>query len=156
MADLIYVDPATKGAIYQGGKTDVEAIETDAYHYDLVVLAANNFQPKHLFTQNPVQLLHIPFDDAIHLSESDRITIRKYALDASLIVLSFIHKGKSVLISCNAGKNRSGLITAFCLMRCCKRCNWDASEAIKLIQEKRPESLTNPDFIDIIMEGPDD
>lgn len=53
-------------------------------------------------------------------------------------------KGKKVLIRCQAGWNRSGLITALVLIRD----GMDAEDAIELIREKRSEyALCNRDFV---------
>lgn len=58
-------------------------------------------------------------------------------------------KGKRVLIRCQAGWNRSGLIMALVLMLD----GYSAEEAIALIRKKRsPHALCNPDFVDFLME----
>jgi protein-tyrosine phosphatase len=52
--------------------------------------------------------------------------------------------GDRVLIRCQAGLNRSGLVTALVLMRD----GYDATEAISLIRERRsPWALCNDDFV---------
>lgn len=56
-------------------------------------------------------------------------------------------EGKRVLIRCQAGWNRSGLITALVLMLD----GIPATEAIDLIRNKRSENaLCNPDFVDFL------
>lgn len=53
-------------------------------------------------------------------------------------------RGKRVLVRCQAGLNRSGLITALILMRE----GYSADEAINLIREKRsPHALFNKSFV---------
>lgn len=57
--------------------------------------------------------------------------------------------GDKVLIRCQAGLNRSGLVTALVLMLA----GWSASDAIRKIREQRAEvALVNNDFVDWLME----
>ena len=57
--------------------------------------------------------------------------------------------GKKVLIRCQAGLNRSGLVTAFVLMKA----GMTAERAIELIREKRSvDALCNNNFVDWIVE----
>ena len=61
-------------------------------------------------------------------------------------------KGKKVLIRCQAGWNRSGLITALVLIRE----GYSPAEAIRLIREQRNEfALCNPDFVEWLYRGMD-
>jgi protein-tyrosine phosphatase len=54
-------------------------------------------------------------------------------------------RGKKVLVRCQAGWNRSGLVTALVLIRE----GYSAAEAIRLIRSKRnPAALCNPDFVE--------
>lgn len=56
-------------------------------------------------------------------------------------------RGKKVLIRCQAGWNRSGLITALVLIRE----GYSAAEAITLIRQNRSEyALCNPDFVEFL------
>lgn len=56
--------------------------------------------------------------------------------------------GKKVLIRCQAGWNRSGLVTALVLMRD----GMEAHEAIDLIREKRsPHALCNKNFVEFLL-----
>lgn len=57
-------------------------------------------------------------------------------------------RGKKVLIRCQAGWNRSGLITALVLMRE----GMEAQKAINLIRQKRsPHALCNKTFVDFLL-----
>ena len=57
--------------------------------------------------------------------------------------------GQQVLIRCQAGLNRSGLLTALVLMLA----GWDAADAIRLIRAKRGQiALFNDDFVDWLLE----
>jgi hypothetical protein len=56
--------------------------------------------------------------------------------------------GQQVLIRCQAGLNRSGLLTALVLMLA----GMDAAEAIRLIRSRRSEvALFNDDFVDWLL-----
>ena len=56
--------------------------------------------------------------------------------------------GERVLIRCQAGLNRSGLVTALVLMKD----GYSAREAIELIREKRsPEALFNDHYVDWLL-----
>ena len=53
-----------------------------------------------------------------------------------------------MLIRCQAGLNRSGLLTALVLMLA----GWEAAEAIRLIRTKRSQvALFNDDFVDWLL-----
>ena len=57
--------------------------------------------------------------------------------------------GKKVLVRCQAGLNRSGLVTALVLMKA----GMTAEAAVELIRDKRsPDALCNDAFIDWIIE----
>jgi protein tyrosine phosphatase len=57
-------------------------------------------------------------------------------------------RGKKVLIRCQAGWNRSGLITALVLIRE----GYTAAEAIHLIRQQRSSwALCNPDFVEFLL-----
>lgn len=53
-------------------------------------------------------------------------------------------RGKRVMVRCQAGWNRSGLVTALILIRD----GWDPKDAITLIRQKRsPHALCNREFV---------
>ena len=54
--------------------------------------------------------------------------------------------GEKVLIRCQAGANRSGLIVAIVLMKD----GYSADEAINLIKSKRPFALSNSEFVSFL------
>jgi len=57
-------------------------------------------------------------------------------------------KGEKVLIRCQAGANRSGLITAIVLMKD----GMSAAKAIEMIRAKRKFGLSNSDFVKFLFE----
>ncbi len=55
-------------------------------------------------------------------------------------------RGEKVLVRCQAGANRSGLIVAIVLMKD----GYSAQEAIDLIRSKRPFALSNSEFVSFL------
>lgn len=63
--------------------------------------------------------------------------------DAAQVINQYLDTGKNVLVHCQAGLNRSALVTATALMQR----GMSADEAIRLLREKRsPAVLCNPTF----------
>lgn len=78
--------------------------------------------------------------------------MKDFAVDELFEIVRFAHtewkKGKKVLIRCQAGWNRSGLITALVLLRE----GWSAEEAIKTIRDNRSKyALKNQVFANWLM-----
>lgn len=121
---------------------------------DVVVLCATDAQP------GPQEIANLrrvypdlggilcPFED----TESQRslpniIRIANKAADAAM---ARIQAGKNILVTCAAGRNRSGLVSALVLMR---RRNLSGQEAVAWVREKRnaafgdePMALSNQMF----------
>ena len=57
-------------------------------------------------------------------------------------VADAMKEGRFVLVTCAAGKNRSGLIAGLAL----RKLGVDGKEAVKAIQKNRPGALSNPRF----------
>jgi protein-tyrosine phosphatase len=88
----------------------------------------------------PSRYAHIP--DGI-LTDLDLDTVRDFAQ----LGVTAIRSGQTVLARCQAGLNRSGLLTAFILLDL----GHTADDAIALIRERRsPYALCNPTFVDHI------
>jgi protein-tyrosine phosphatase len=63
------------------------------------------------------------------------------------LVADAVKSGKKVLVRCQAGYNRSGLVVAFALMRM----GYTGPQAIQLIRQKRsPHALCNERFVEYI------
>ncbi|GGT09462.1 protein phosphatase [Streptomyces toxytricini] len=61
-----------------------------------------------------------------------------------------VRAGRTVLVRCNAGYNRSGLVVAQALVEL----GWETTTAIKDIRKKRsPSALNNPLFADYLATG---
>ena len=129
--------------LWQGGTRDSDMIDSSRYsspasereEFTAIVSLDFRSQPvgpgvkeyRYGFVDGPISLANIK-----HILE-----IADWAYEQWQI-------GEKVLIRCQAGANRSGLITALVLMKD----GLSADEAIKLIQSKRSFALSNSDFND--------
>ena len=86
-------------------------------------------------------MIHAPFDDHELTSAEERI-----ARYASLDVLEALRRGHRVLVTCEHGRNRSGLVCALALVKL----GWHPYLAVDLIQEQRSGALRNGALTDLI------
>lgn len=113
--------------------------------FSILVLAAKEYQP--LAGWYPgVRVVHAPLDDAVP-SSGEKRTIRK----AGLYVASRVAVGKRVLVTCQQGRNRSGIITAVA-MRCLFP-KASPEEIVDHIRRARPDALTNEAFVRAFRRG---
>jgi protein-tyrosine phosphatase len=89
-------------------------------------------------------VIHVPLEDKL----IDRRTWQ-LALVAAYQVTDAIRRGKKVLVTCNAGRNRSGLIVALALHLLSGQ---PAAPIIGYVKKARPGALSNPSFVRAIME----
>ena len=107
--------------------------------FDVLVLAAMEYQPAQLF--NDVEVVQAPMDD---LPTPIRSSMFDIALHASHTIAGALADGKTVLVTCLAGLNRSGLISAMSLM---EAYGMSADDAILKVREARgPNALCNHSF----------
>lgn len=79
--------------------------------------------------------------DMYHVDETRLMRVSEWAYDRW-------QAGDRTLIRCQAGMNRSGLVTALVLMRA----DYSAADAIRLLREKRSEVvLFNNHFVDYLL-----
>lgn len=106
--------------------------------FDMIVLCARELQlPPETFPG--VDVVHAPNDDSVALpltKEKLRIAIR--AADA---VARRIQDGGRVLVTCAAGLNRSGLVSALALH---KLYGWAGDECVRTVRAKRVASKRHP------------
>lgn len=137
--NLIYTHDSG-GKIYQGGKKDIRsAIEYS--DLDAIVFAAYEFQPK--IRASRIIPIYAPLDDNFDPSPEDAKYTIKTANEAAEKVAKLVRQGKKVLVSCQAGWNRSGIITALSIK---KLTNYKGNEIITLIKLNRRFALSNPAF----------
>jgi len=108
--------------------------------FTMLVLCAMEHQPS---ADNfpGIEVIHAPNDD----DDSRRPTSNelRIAIDASQHVLRALQAERQVLVTCWAGLNRSGLVSALALR---KHLGISGSSAIKVVQMMRPKALTNRMF----------
>lgn len=133
--------------LYQGGTDNDAWVNTaaplehgdDATGFDAVLTLFAWAQP---FSWG-VEELHYGFMDA-HPRHADMSRV----VEAARWAYQRWSSGQQVLIRCQAGLNRSGLLTALVLMLA----GWDATDAIRLIRARRAEvALFNDDFVDWLL-----
>lgn len=111
--------------------------------FDIIVLCAQEWQPKLEFPPNnkAKYAISVPFDDNLR-PISNRV---KAAVASASDTIAEEHKnGRRVLVTCFAGRNRSGLVTGLTLM---KRFGLTGESAIAEIKARRgDQALTNPVF----------
>jgi protein-tyrosine phosphatase len=113
--------------------------------FDVLVLSARELQaPARHFPG--VRVLHAPLND-----DAPTLTELRTAFAAAKAVASAGRSGKKVLVTCAAGRNRSGLIVALSLMML----GMKASQATSLVRAARGEhALSNQYFVrELLMLG---
>ena len=100
--------------------------------FEVIVLAAHEYQPR----MRGYQLIRIPLRDA-KPSHADRARIVEVALD----VAERVRRGDRVLVTCNQGRNRSGVIAGIAMVEL----GVDPNKAAAQIRHLR-NGLTNPYF----------
>jgi protein-tyrosine phosphatase len=88
-----------------------------------------------------------PFADGDDMAPDELERTRLTALAVAAELAACLERGESVLASCGAGLNRSGLVSALVLVRL----GMKPGEAIETVREKRsPYALTNRVFQKIV------
>lgn len=136
--------------LWQGGTDDDDVLGDYIASIDVKPqITLENFDAVVTMYQyaNPVDWLVTEYRYCIYDSD-----IEHFNQEELFEVVKFAHtqwvKGKRVLIRCQAGLNRSGLVTALVLMRS----GYTALEAITLIRGTRSEyALFNNEFVEFLM-----
>lgn len=92
--------------------------------------------------------VHAPFDD----DQVDSVVVEQVGRAVGKVVTA-LRRGSKVLVTCNQGRNRSGLVSALALLQISPK--FSPNSVIKLIKDRRvapsgKEALTNPDFCELI------
>lgn len=125
----------TRG-LYQGSKPPPGQLP-----FAVLVLAAKEYQPEIHKFPGVREVIHCPLDDAA-LSQSEATA----AVSVAKRLARHILAGATVLVTCNQGRNRSGLISALTLLRLNGRMT--AGRACHMVRRARgPNALTNPSFV---------
>lgn len=132
--DADYIAPK----LYQGSAPP-PGPELRARGFDLLVLAAEEIQPP-AWAFPGVRVIYAPSDDSSHIPEST-------AHPAAQEVARYLRAGKRVLVTCAAGLNRSGLISALALWYATGR---SGRECVAQVQKRRAYALCNTWFADYV------
>lgn len=108
------------------------------YGFDVLVLCAEEVQPpSHHFPG--VRVIRAPLDDAEVTTD-----LKRTAVAAAHEVAAALLLGERVLVTCNQGRNRSGLVAALALVLVSEL---DGAHAAAQVQASRPRALVNPHFV---------
>lgn len=110
-----------------------------------IALCAREYQPSAIYFPS-VTVLHVPLDDdsTRDLKKEELRTV----LRAVSTLASLLTSGKTVLVTCAAGLNRSGLVTALTMHRAY---GVKADAIIRRIRSARgPWALSNPKFVELV------
>lgn len=124
--------------LWMGGKPPFDR----AINVDILVLCAYELQPRQI--ASPCHVVRVPLhDDVLPMAAQPSV------LRASAEVANALVSKRRVLVTCYAGMNRSGLITALALGRVTKL---NAGEIIHRVRERRGINgvLSNPSFVAFI------
>jgi protein-tyrosine phosphatase len=108
--------------------------------FKALVLSAEEYQPpRHAFPG--VRVMHAPLDD-----HYDPITVEEWdhIIRAANFVVHNVSRGRRTLVTCQAGLNRSGIITALAV---CLLTGASGRQAVDLVQRRRPDALSNSNFV---------
>lgn len=135
-ANLVFVAPRSGGKLWQGGV--MSAMEQGKH--DVIVLAAEEFQPPRGsgMLDPAADIIYAPNDDAELIPAQIQT-----ATDAAVQVADALERGQVVLVTCFAGRNRSGLISALALHTLM---GMSGRHASAFVRQARENALTNPNF----------
>jgi len=108
---------------------------------DVVVFAARELQPD--FAHQDHLLIYAPLDDTIYPTPEEISVAER----AGARVADLLRRGRRVLVTCNEGRNRSGLITGYALLAL----GHAPQDAVALIQAHRPGALSNRAFVNLLL-----
>ncbi len=130
-----------RGEIWQG---DAASALYAPGRFDLLVLCAEEWQPDHRLFGFRLGLVYAPNDDA----ELTRAQLR-IAREAATFVTEYVRSGRNALVTCMAGRNRSGLVSALAL-HALTGCG--GRKATEIVQRRRvgAAALTNPSFTRVL------
>ena len=112
--------------------------------FDVVVFAAKEWQPV-AFMYPDVSVIKVALEDDYErpMTRTEVLATRRVAK----MVVDAVRAGQKVLVTCLAGRNRSGLIVAMAIM---ELYGVDGVEAARLVRQKRKTpmgpALSNPQF----------
>lgn len=139
------------GELYQAGAKEIPDILRKK-PISLLILSAEEYQPEHISNTGgsfeKIEVIYVPLKDSVFLSAKKlRDTVLK-ADKVSNIAVEHILSGNSVLSTCWAGLNRSGLISGLTMK---KLSGAPGDKIVRQIRKLRSwRALSNPLFADVI------
>ena len=129
--------------LYQGAAPPVGAW-LQHRGFETVVLAAEEFQPP--AERFPgVRVIHFPLDDGPQAWSTEQLAALRRL---SGWLAQQVQAGRRVLVTCQEGLNRSGLIVAATIMRATGR---PAAEVVRLLRSRRSGwVLCNDTFVELL------
>lgn len=114
--------------------------------FDKIVLCAREYQPaSEMFGRTGV--LRVPLDD--DFASYPSVEEQRLACRVASFVAHWVQQGQRVLVTCMAGRNRSGLIVATALLKLHPQIT--PGIAVDHIRSLRgPLALSNPKFVDLL------
>jgi hypothetical protein len=136
--------------LYQGAAPPPEGA-LRASGFDVVVFCAEEFQPEGRHYPG-VRVIHCPLnDDGSPMTDDEW----QRALACGAKVANLLDRGARVLVTCRAGRNRSGLVTAVALYFQTER---EGAELVGHVRRARRApsgpALTNPYFVRALAQLP--
>jgi hypothetical protein len=129
--------------LYQGSYPPEGSALRDA-GFDAVVLCARDLQT-HVSSFPGVAVMYAPSVDDLHAPVSaEALAVARKAAEE---VAERIEGGQNVLVTCQAGLNRSGMVTALALHFIY---GWSGERCVKHVQSKREEALFNKRFCEAL------
>ena len=98
--------------------------------FTVIVLRAEEFQPEANEFPGVKEVIHAGFDD----TNDPPPGMFDIAEEAATLVAHYVRAGEKVLVTCMAGLNRSGLVTAWALH---KLKGWPGGYCLHTVREKR-------------------
>jgi hypothetical protein len=139
--DRIYISPYG-GEIWQGNADSALRLHPS---FDLLVLCAEEFQPDpRTFAAGSTAILYAPNDDA--KPTPDQLRIAHAAADQ---VARTVMLGRRSLVTCLAGRNRSGLVSALAL-HMLTGCGGRTAKNVVRKNRLGAAALTNRDFNSVL------
>jgi len=142
-ANLMYSHPDNTGSLWQGSLPPIGTVLQEA-GYDTLVLAASEFQSD--ISYQDIEVICAPGDDD-HRPHRMANFLPVW-VSAAKIVVERVHSGKRVLVTCMAGLNRSGMVTALALK---ELTGWSGEVVVEHIRKNREHAMCNQTFAQYIM-----
>jgi protein-tyrosine phosphatase len=125
--------------IYQGAKPPKgEAVALAGFH--VLVLCAKEYQPKPASFPGLQTLVSVPLEDDEYAGEETRLMAER----AGAMLAGRWLRGENLLITCQMGLNRSGLVTGFTLRAAFP--DVPPERILRQIRMKRRDALFNETF----------